>query len=379
MEASNAIKLTRFESILLQKLERRLADAKEAQVARESLYQMAESYRNHSQASDKRIDAFIHDCSHMTLHEIFSKHLNTDSANFTLQHPLLQSCSSYSEQLKSLLEDESKKIPKLIQEQSDWAPIRRHEMLRIAAYVHNNKCAFMQREPFNCHVIDSEELHDYLQILNGVQAENTSCRLQLIVCNEVHYTAIDLEISPTEKICCILDAYREPKAALVEQAFLAAGFTVFVTGRDNEGKDEQVQTDTRSCSIYSLSQLTSTSSIVGFLQKLKEGKTIVPGQVVNVPWTELPANIIKNSQNKQLINNYVRANRSKEELNFFFNKRGRGIEYKLAEYNNKVQNFMASAPFDKITAIACQSPFESLMQIPKPQPENLLKTRNISV
>lgn len=365
MEAVSSPNTQRFANILSQKLERSLTNVKEANVARESFYQCAETYRNRmQQPHDLKIDAFLHDCQHKTLHEVVNKHFNKNSSRFEQQHPLLKLFAEQTGHLENALRDETKNLSQSIGEQSNWAPILRHEMLRLVAYIRKNKCEFMSREPFNCHVINIAELPEYLDILNEMQAANVGCRLQLIVCNEVHYTAIDLEISPEEKICCILDAYRESKAALVEKAFLDAGFISFVVGRDNDDIDQQVQTDTRSCSIYSMSQLVSTAKIPNFLQRLKEGRAGIPGKSVNVSWTELPANIIKNSQNCQLLQEYIEKHDSDDvDLEYYFNKRGRGIESKLADYNVKVRNFISGAPQEMITSIVCESPLEALKQL----------------
>ena len=124
---------------------------------------------------------------------------------------------------------------------------------------------------FDGFVIDFTELRTFIDSIEKLRSpQDSPIRLQVMVRNEVHYTAIDMELSNPKRKCCIMDAYGEPKANFIEETFKRAGFKVFTIGTG-----ETLQKDTRSCSIFSLDHLLQSTKHPNFFKFIESAAFMI--------------------------------------------------------------------------------------------------------
>lgn len=360
-----SIHKTPLENRLLQKLKHSLEGVVDPEIAKNRLYEYGEVYKNYKGTSPE-IENFLYACRHKTLHESVDNYFSSQSYKFEAQPNLVKNCVEVLPLLKPALTAERETIGDYIRKQFPWVPIRRHEMLRLLIHTNQIKGSLFDKPPVHCHVLDIDELKEYLAKLNQKPLGNNTHRLQLIICNEVHYTAVDLELSKEKKQCCILDAYREEKAGLIEKGLLEAGYKLFVAGRNAEGADQQLQTDTRSCSIYSLSQLTSSSWQKDFFHQLSHLHADRKDNAFNIAWDQLSPPLIKNSQNELQKIDYLKNNPTtlwKEKPVSVYLSDAKGIENKLTGYIQKINVLFAEKTAEELVEISCQSPLRALERL----------------
>lgn len=255
-----------------------------------------------------------------------------------------------------------------------WAPVKRDEMLRILIQQKREKRK-REGKDFDCKVIADHEWKDWLR-LKLKSSPTANLRFQLLVRNEVHYTALDFEWKSGKLRCCILDSAQDPKYRQIVQALQEMGAAVRIIGDQNDDESQKMQTDLRSCGIFGLDLLAQTSKDDRFLDKIFTMGTSADRYI---PWESLPPRLVQNSQNIDFFDRYLAKNphlkgiiyKSGKTFEEFIQQKlnhkakneteiNTGIFEKLSCYRKKVDAFLASATTELLAKIAFESPFECI-------------------
>jgi hypothetical protein len=233
----------------------------------------------------------------------------------------------------------------IVSSQFEWSPVQRDEMLRLLMNSYK-KGRHSVNKDFDGYVIDFTELPIFIDTMEKWRyLQDSPIRLQVMVRNEVHYTAVDIELSNHERKCCLMDAYGEPKANFIEEAFKRAGFKVFTIGTG-----ETLQKDTRSCSIFSLDHLLQSAKHPNFF-KLIENAAYYDSEknVWKVSWYDMPARFVKYAQSQDFFQTYAEKNPYVANAMGEKNK----IEAKLQHFKEKTLQQLKSLPEASLHKIAC--------------------------
>lgn len=294
------------------------------------------------------------DCKYKTLTEIKNKYFSCQNRGYedAFLSRLTDCLTNHAATLEKMGDIEKARLKSLItSSQLEWSPVKRDEMLRLLMH----KCSLERQgkgKSFQGYVIDVSELPAFIQALEmGGLKGPAHKRVQLMVRNEVHYTAVEIEWDPKARKCCIMDAYGEPKALVVEKAFIQAGFQVFTVGTG-----ETVQKDTRSCSIFSLDHLLQSSKRPEFFAFLEQAAKFHPDENVwKISWYDMPARFVRFAQSEDFIRQYSIHNPYMASSRIVINT----IESKLAAYNSKVLQLLKDLSDEQVQKIACSHFYSS--------------------
>lgn len=277
-----------------------------------------------------------------SLSEFVQKHLSEAASS---ANPLFLTLKSVYFHIRSALLTEESDFPESLKAQFEWVAVRRDEMLRLL--IERKR---QQGNPVNCLVLEIDELP---AILSAIQQTEAPLRLQLLVRNEVHYTAIDISLQADQADCAVMDAYGEDKAHLIEKVFQQSGYRVFTLG-----KEERIQLDQRSCSLFSLGHVFASSKDPRFFDNLAKISSYCEETGLHyVEWSDLPLKMIRTSQN-QVVNELFKKKRGlsadAQTISHYF--KNHGAECMLAKWTEKVSRFVASMGVADAYAIATKSP-----------------------
>lgn len=287
------------------------------------------------------------DCKYKTLTEVTSKYLtgNSSCTNDIFIKQIIQMLNSHNNIINQNIEIEKNEIRSMIESiQLEWSPVKRDEMLRLVMHFYKTQ-RDMQYRSFDGYVIDISELPSFLNAkVNAANLQDSCSRIQLMVRNEVHYTAVDIELSKNEVNCCIMDAYGEPKADIIEEILKQAGFKVYTAGIG-----ETLQKDTRSCSLFALDHLMQSSKRPAFFQELKLKAHDDPHRMVSrISWYDFPFNFVKYAQDPSFFKTYAEKNPA-----FANDMHVKGIESKLQIYKQIILKLFQNMSASDIQKIAC--------------------------
>lgn len=201
--------------------------------------------------------------------------------------------------INTLLANESKDIGALLSKQTEMCAMNRNEMLRLLVAL-KNKERSQERSQFDCYVLDTEEMAEFLDSAFTVfsDEQNPSKRLQLIVRSDVHYTAVELELGHERNLALVMDAALDPRM----EAIIA---TLEKTGQFAKiyvASETKIQNDTFNCGTFSFNQLCNSSKdaqlfehLASFPVKKEEGN------VLRINWISFPAKLVKNAQSLRFI------------------------------------------------------------------------------
>ncbi|MBA2369214.1 MAG: hypothetical protein H0V82_09355 [Candidatus Protochlamydia sp.] len=260
---------------------------------------------------------------------------------------------------------------KLLDAQLRWIPVHRDEMLRLIIQYKKEK-ALKKGSDFNCYVLEYRDLPAMLAMHEKKLKENNleNGSFQLLVRNEVHYTAVDCHFAKEVKTCTLLDASQDPKHLILKEMLEQNGFEVIIPGESDEDK---LQWDNRSCSIFSLSQASRCAKDTEFYNKLKNDPQF-NFQAKRIPWSALPPDFVKDCQNQSFFCNYPQLMNGpyKKQIDFCHfilnqmdktraieTEQNRGIEEKLSKYQQIVIKMLETRSEDELKAIAATHPFKS--------------------
>jgi hypothetical protein len=287
------------------------------------------------------------DCKYKTLTEITSKYLSGNSSGFkdTFVNQIIQMFNNHKNIINQNIEIEKNELRSMIESiQLEWSPVKRDEMLRLLIHFYKTEREKLHKS-FDGYVIDISELPSFLNAkVNAANLQDSSSRIQLMVRNEVHYTAVDIELSKNEVNCCIMDAYGEPKADIIEEILKQAGFKVYTAGIG-----ETLQKDTRSCSLFALDHLMQSSKRPEFFQELKLKAHFDPHrQVSMISWYDFPFSFVKYAQDPSFFKTYAEKNPVVAHAMYL-----KGIETKLQVFKQIILKQFQNMTASDIQKIAC--------------------------
>jgi hypothetical protein len=311
-----------------------------------------------------------------SISEIFSKYKYLISNKKTLfKDPLFIRLLNLlaSEMGAALRKIEEMNLEERLQEQLDWKPVYRDELLRLMIDLKQKKAAD-RKNYFNCYVVEHHDLNEWLE---NYQNKGNSPHFQLIVRNDVHYTAMDCHIYPDSKSCLILDASQDPKHLILKNLMEEKGYDTLTAGASEEDK---LQLDNRSCALFSLSQASRAAKDPDIFKRIKMHE-LYDFNEKRIPWIALAPSFVKDSQDLSFINNYFKKypglNNWPYKRNLFFNdymkikiKNDRiitteintGIESKINKYRSYIEDLFKSRPLENLNAIATMHPFQAINQ-----------------
>lgn len=242
--------------------------------------------KHHVERECEFAKSFSNDLQQKTLHEFRTKYFSSEEEiSHELNLPFIPDLIDFFTNKTSLkdytidqfLTEEEDSIETRLTSQSDTVAMNRNEMLRFLISLKQNDRQVNGRGALNAYVVDFEELQTFMDTLMANPPDQTK-RLQLLVRNDVHYTAVEIELSPEGNRCLILDAALDPRfldiAALMQSypfnKCYAAGYD---TKAEAEKADQEetkaqapkqiakIQIDTLNCSVFSLNNLTNSSKM----------------------------------------------------------------------------------------------------------------------
>lgn len=361
-----------LDQIFIKKLTASPAECDTPKLLNEKIQKLIALYLSSSQRDSEftvRFETLSRDLNSRTLSEVARKYSLQEMAS--TQNPFYNSIVSLlqSPDLDHLKQKEVESLPeKITEEQFKWAPVKRDEMLRILiqAKVQKRKC---NGQTFDCHVIEERELTDWIaDKVMHLTAEEVH-RFQLLVRNDVHYTALDFELKGGILSCCILDAAQDPKYESLVEKLLERNVRVFVAGGCEEQK---IQYDFRSCSIFALDHLTHTTKDSSFFDFLETNSISIAGKGYKIiAWETLPPSLVKNAQSREFFARYFSLNPQYEreiykacqtfkqyiENNFNplasqVSEQNLGICRKLEKYKSRVRRYFQASTLSDIGNIA---------------------------
>ncbi len=338
------------------------------------LSQMQNLKTNHRE----KLETLEEDFKAHSLYEIYTKysawlkHFELDAEEDPLFLNLLKLL--FSESVENIIQQEmSSVVQQIVDKQFEWIPVQRDEMLRLLVQVIKEKMNTKGLD-FDCYVLDYKELPSFLSLVERQinQQKIPEKRLFLLVRNEVHYTALDCQYKQTEKSCIILDASQDPKHEILEKDLRIRGFNVIIAG---ESEDDKIQLDYRSCSIFSLNQLSQIAKEEHLFQKMKRNPFFNP-RTNRLPWIALNPGLIKDSQDLKFLKRYFevyqQALYKNESFDSYMRKKlneqrsetekNTGIERKLEKYVKIVLDRLQSDSVERINQVARIHPFMVISQ-----------------
>jgi hypothetical protein len=152
-------------------------------------------------------------------------------------------------------------------------------------------------------LIDIDDLYKHLKNIDIDESLKFS-RYQLIVRNEHHYTAVDIDKSIVPPSCIILDATNDPRMFHIYCSAKDSQFDAFCFMGYSMAPTKNLQTDAHSCSMFAFDhcvQLSCTHSNPDF-HKMLAAKA---NEQDTLFWDELPPNFLWNTQSLTTLNEYA--------------------------------------------------------------------------
>jgi len=139
-----------------------------------------------------------------------------------------------------------------------------------------------------------------------------------------------------------------------------AGFEVVIAGKS---EDEKIQTDFRSCSIFSLNQLSHLSKYSHSFEELMQHPQFDP-QTRRISWLALQPNLIKLCQNLEFLKHYQNVNQQvlTSSTKPLYKLENQGVEQKLKNYTTLARTIMEKNSIEEINIASRTHPFESILQ-----------------
>lgn len=326
---------------------------------------------------------FSNDLINKTLHEFRSKYFNTNSAGkLNLNLPFVSDLIKFfadkdkfnDSTIDDYLSDEENTIVDRLKEQVEPKAMNRNEMLRLLVYLKEISREENEKQPLSAYVIDHEEMKPFLDVLCKNSFAETK-RVQLLVRNDVHYTALEIELSPQGKKCVIMDAFLDSRYLNIAALMREYSFDKIYCA----GNNSRIQFDAYNCSTFTFSHLTKSSGMPDFFNLIESLPQNFDEQqgIHFIDWINFPANMIKNAQSMTFLakhkewlqpkfkggvtfKDYVDSQSVERSMKGITKSVNIGIDKKFDSYAGKIQNNLKSIEPQFIMSIVSADPVVQL-------------------
>lgn len=197
------------------------------------------------------------------------------------------------------------------------------EALHLLVQMQRNKMLAKHKNHFNCWVVALESRHDgintFLNCLLQIPSQETPTRMQFIIKNGGHYTAMDVSISSNGNQCIILDAIGDLRGHM-----LAVQASALTDSHDKKffscvylmcpaEKTDILQIDSFSCPIFAYDHAYQAAKIENLYDYLAE-QNIDNDDFFALSWMQAPAKLVWNSQSAAFIKAYIKQHHEEEAL-----------------------------------------------------------------
>ena len=243
------------------------------------------------------------------------------------------------------------------------------EGMRLLIHLETERRKTTGQNKLDCRVLDVEQLSEFLQHLSEIKPPAQGIRLQAIVRNGMHYTAVDFKLSPQGNECIILDAANDPRRMLAVAKVMnlqnAAGQdffkTIYAPSAPDERPRENLQEDFFSCPMFSLDHVCRVSELENIYDHM--GNVARPNANKNfsnfpvIHWDMLPPPLVWNAQSNAWLEQYAKMHEKEIQ------QRVPGRDFSFVEYLEKQKRVQdAEEKPDKAINISTELLFADLSE-----------------
>lgn len=326
-------------------------------------------------------EGFLHDIKSKSLAEITQKYALSEEEPAS---PLVQNIPGLFSGRSKLLESEVLAIREEISNQlhMDGAG-KKDEMLRLLISEKSLSRA-RKGENFDAYVISRNETADFVRQLQANIPEEGNRRVHLLIRSQVHYTALDFEMSGEGLKCFIMDAANDVNCFGIarELGNLGVDEIYLASVKDETGAETgKLQNDGNSCPVFSMDHIVQSSKVPRLFEELKSKRHTEVDGVRHIPWIDFDPSFVKNAQSLRFFERYNVRNPEaigstyKPGLTFaeyIQSKTGvvpgrdkpgnMAARLKLMKYRKKLEVPLRVHPNHVLSAITCRSPLNPSAQ-----------------
>lgn len=260
----------------------------------------------------KKTEELLNDFQSKSLKDIQCKYLKdkglplleaTPAAVAKTLFELLSPKGEFHELVETAKQTERHQIKqRIISEQFLPSAVNKNELLRLMIHLKKARRANTNRN-FNAHVVDIQDLSTLLRNLQS-NPELNNQRVQILVRNELHYTAVDLNLRHHKFSGFVMDASGDSRRMDVIKCLQNMGVSdIYVAGLENSnGSKEKLQFDSFSCPYFSYDHICKSSKDLELFDKLERLPHIEVNGIKSLSWSNLPKSLLKYAQRNSLLN-----------------------------------------------------------------------------
>ncbi|CUI16227.1 hypothetical protein PNK_0599 [Candidatus Protochlamydia naegleriophila] len=313
---------------------------------------------NEGDACKEEIHNLQHDLKNQVLINVFKKYY---SVPVTKEGTILKELAPYlgnQEKIDLLSQHEGKVLQeKVIGDLQEYA-VNRDSLMALMIRSKKEKSS-----GFNCYTVDACDLQECLENLKRLFSQKGAQQIQLLVRNDVHYTAVIVESNEGVLQAAVMDAAKDKRGVQIALFLKKLNYEkVFIVG-----DEDRIQFDSYNCSFFSFDSVFQAYKHGAFFNMLNSIPAKNKGELFSVAWKDMPPSFVRNATSTSFVQAYAAKNEAYKQGDTFETYLNRHTAYVDIGRDNpvKVHTVLATRvkkEGEKIKKMVAELPHQELLE-----------------
>ena len=276
------------------------------------------------------VNEFIHDIKNKSLRQILQKYFTPGIQNENMPAPIkkLKDIFNYENLFfQQLLKIEDQHIiTEILETQFEEKAINRDQLLRLLVSILKNG------NTLNCYILDITDMVPLIEYIHSLLQEGVEQRMQVLVRNGVHYTAVDLELRNQNLKACVMESAgktEEKSVQAIIEVLNSEKAQIFLVGAD-----DAIQFDNCNCAYFALDSAMQSSKNHELFDDLTKLVKYSENGIAHLLWSDLPPNFVENASSITFLEKYYEKHSDSRSVEY---KANLTFEKYIESHKNSIQ------------------------------------------